>query len=173
MKGYTQIVGKIFLWDYQKKIVISDVDGTITKSDVRGHIMPRIGFDWAQKGVVELYNKVNDNGYAVIYLTARALGQASATRSYLEKLKQDDLHLPDGPIVMSPDGLIKSLSREIKRKPHEFKISCLNKIRRLFPSNVRPFYCGFGNRETDTISYREVGVPEENIFIINKAGDLS
>ena len=106
-------------------------------------------------------------------MTARAIGQASATRSYLEKLKQDDNNLPDGPVVMSPDGLIKSLSREVKRKPHEFKISCLNKIRRLFPSNARPFYCGFGNRETDTLSYREVGVPDEQIFIINKQGDLS
>ena len=57
-----------------KKIVISDVDGTITKSDVRGHIMPRMGIDWAQKGVVELYDKIHINGYGVLYLTARALG---------------------------------------------------------------------------------------------------
>ena len=35
--------------------------------------MPRIGFDWAQKGVVELFNKVNLNGYAIVYLTARAM----------------------------------------------------------------------------------------------------
>ena len=75
------------MWDYQKKIIISDVDGTITKSDVRGHIMPRIGVDWAQKGVVELFNKVHENGYALVYLTARSLSQISSTRSYLEKLK--------------------------------------------------------------------------------------
>ena len=117
-KGSASVAGQIFLWDYQKKIVISDVDGTITKSDVRGHIMPRIGVDWAQKGVVELYNKVHSNGYGVLYLTARALGQASTTRSYLEKLKQDDMNLPEGPVVMSPDGVFKSLNREvIKRKP--------------------------------------------------------
>ena len=35
--------------------------------------MPRIGFDWAQKGVVELFNKVHENGYALVYLTARSL----------------------------------------------------------------------------------------------------
>ena len=31
------------------KIVISDIDGTITKSDVRGMFLPMIaGFKWAQ-----------------------------------------------------------------------------------------------------------------------------
>ena len=29
---------KIFLWDWDSKVVISDVDGTITKSDVLGHV---------------------------------------------------------------------------------------------------------------------------------------
>ena len=101
------------------------------------------------------------------------MSQISSTRSYLEKLKQDDQQLPDGPIVMSPDGIFKSLGRELKRKPHEFKIACLQKIRDLFPSNVQPFVSGFGNRDTDTLSYKEVGVPEDFIFIINKQGDLS
>ena len=74
---------------------------------------------------------------------------------------------------MSPDGIFKSLGRELKRKPHEFKIACLGKIRDLFPSNVQPFHSGFGNRETDTLSYKEVGVPADFIFIVNKQGDLS
>ena len=99
--------------------------------------MPRVGVDWAQKGVVGLYNRIHGNGYAMLYLTARAIGQAGATRSYLDKLRQEESSLPDGPVVMSPDGLLKCLNREvIKRKPQEFKIACLNKIRRLFPSNV-------------------------------------
>jgi hypothetical protein len=37
-QGKQTIMGKIFLWDYNKRIIISDVDGTITKSDMLGHV---------------------------------------------------------------------------------------------------------------------------------------
>lgn len=37
------IHARIFLWDQSTKIVISDVDGTITKSDIKGHIYTRLG----------------------------------------------------------------------------------------------------------------------------------
>ena len=33
----------IYLWKETDKVVISDIDGTITKSDVLGHILPVIG----------------------------------------------------------------------------------------------------------------------------------
>ena len=33
----------IYLWHHTDTIVISDIDGTITKSDVLGHILPVIG----------------------------------------------------------------------------------------------------------------------------------
>ena len=83
----------------------------------------------------------------------------------------------------------------IRRAPHEFKIACLevnNKtqtslldayletllsiygiisylqdIRKLFPSDYNPFYAGFGNRDTDELSYKKMGIPKGKIFIIN------
>jgi len=55
------------------------------------------------------------------------------------------VNLPDGPVFMSPDRILHSFHREvILRKPDEFKIECLNKIRNLFDDN--PFFAGFGNR---------------------------
>jgi phosphatidate phosphatase PAH1 len=36
LTGTKTISARIYLWDYTTKIVISDVDGTVTKSDVRG-----------------------------------------------------------------------------------------------------------------------------------------
>lgn len=64
----------IYLWDYNDKIVISDVDGTITRSDVLGHVLPRVGKDWSQPNTVELYKSIQANGYKMLYLTARAIG---------------------------------------------------------------------------------------------------
>ena len=76
--------------------------------------------------------------------------------------------LPEAPIVMSPDRLLRSFNREvILRKPQVFKIACLRNIQKLFPADNPPFYCGFGNRDSDAVSYREVGVPLGKIFIIN------
>ena len=40
-------------------------------------------------------------------------------------------------------------------------------IRALFPPEHNPFYAGFGNRNTDEISYLEVGIPRGKIFTIN------
>ena len=49
----------IHLVNSTTKIVISDIDGTITKSDVRGVVLPVLGLsDWKHPGVVQLYEKV-------------------------------------------------------------------------------------------------------------------
>lgn len=55
LQGEQKISGKIFLWDYRTKVVISDVDGTITRSDVMGHVMPRFGNDWSHAGICNLF----------------------------------------------------------------------------------------------------------------------
>ena len=63
LQGCQKISGKIFLWDYRTKIVISDVDGTITRSDVMGHVMPRFGNDWSHHGIADFFTKISKNGY--------------------------------------------------------------------------------------------------------------
>lgn len=44
------------------------------RSDVLGHILPIVGKDWAQSGVAKLFTKIRDNGYKLLYLSARAIG---------------------------------------------------------------------------------------------------
>ena len=74
---------------------------------------------------------------------------------------------------MSPDRLMRSFKREVILKtPQVFKIACLKNIVKLFPKNQAPFYCGFGNRDTDAISYQDVGIPASKVFIINPEGEL-
>ncbi|XP_057794514.1 uncharacterized protein LOC131010853 isoform X2 [Salvia miltiorrhiza] len=50
MLGKQQVDARIFLWRWDTKIVISDVDGTITRSDLLGQVMPLVGMDWSQTG---------------------------------------------------------------------------------------------------------------------------
>lgn len=144
-QGTTRCMCSIYYWKADDKIVISDIDGTITRSDVLGQIMPMIGRDWAQSGVTNLYTKIFENGYKFIYLSARAIGQARTTRDYLRSVIQGEIPLPDGPLLLSPTSLISAFHREvIEKKPEEFKISCLKDIQALFPEN--PFCAGFGNK---------------------------
>ena len=176
LQGEQKVTGKIFLWDYRTKIIISDIDGTITRSDVMGLVMPRFGHDWSHPGICNLYQKVHKNGYQILYLTARAIGQSISTRNYIGNLRQDtdNKRLPKGPLIMSPDRLLHSFNREvILKRPQVFKIACLKNIVKLFPRDVQPFYCGFGNRETDAISYVDVGVPLSKVFIINTDGEIT
>ncbi|KAF3964078.1 hypothetical protein CMV_011598 [Castanea mollissima] len=174
MLGKQQVDARIYLWKWNTRIVISDVDGTITKSDVLGQFMPMVGVDWSQTGVAHLYSAIKENGYQLLFLSARAISQAYHTRQFLFNLKQDGKALPDGPVVISPDGIFPSLYREvIRRAPHEFKVSCLEDIKALFPSDCNPFYAGFGNRDTDEFSYIKVGIPKGKIFIINPKGEVA
>uniref|UniRef100_A0A1I8P291 phosphatidate phosphatase n=1 Tax=Stomoxys calcitrans TaxID=35570 RepID=A0A1I8P291_STOCA len=171
-QGTTRCKCYLFRWRHCDKVVISDIDGTITKSDVLGHLLPMVGKDWAQLGVAQLFSKIEQNGYKLLYLSARAIGQSRATREYLRSIRQGDVKLPDGPLLLNPTSLISAFHREvIERKPEQFKIACLSDIRDLFP-NKDPFYAGYGNRINDVWAYRAVGIPIKRIFTINTKGEL-
>ncbi|KAF2768866.1 LNS2-domain-containing protein, partial [Teratosphaeria nubilosa] len=192
----------LWYWHHSVPIVISDIDGTITKSDVLGHVLTTLGRDWTHQGVAKLYTDISANGYNFLYLTSRSVGQADTTRAYLDGVVQDGYRLPKGPVILSPDRTIAALRREVYlRKPEIFKMACLRDIMALFSghggsNNVHenqeaglrtavhglasgkgkggsPFYAGFGNRLTDALSYRSVNIPSTRIFTINSNSEVS
>ncbi|CAG2191472.1 LPIN [Mytilus edulis] len=146
-QGTKKCTSHIYLWRYDDKIIVSDIDGTITKSDVLGQILPIIGKDWSQSGVAQLYTSINTNGYKFLYLSARAIGQSKVTKDLLKSIKQEVHVLPEGPLLLSPTSLVSAFHREvIEKKPEEFKIACLKDIGSLFPPFTQAFYAGFGNK---------------------------
>lgn len=133
-----------------------------------------IGRDWTHIGVAKLYTDIVANGYNILYLTSRSVGQADTTRAYLKGVFQEGFKLPNGPVIMSPDRTIAALRREIYlRKPEVFKMACLRDIMTLFGQKRIPFYAGFGNRFTDALSYRSVNIPSTRIFTINSNAEVS
>ncbi|EGG18194.1 hypothetical protein DFA_03681 [Cavenderia fasciculata] len=88
LQGTREVSASVYFWDNTSKIVISDIDGTITKSDALGQVLPLIGKDWSHLGVAELYSNIKENGYNIMYLTSRAIGQAGLTRTYISSVKQ-------------------------------------------------------------------------------------
>jgi phosphatidate phosphatase LPIN len=189
----------LWYWKHNVPIVISDIDGTITKSDVLGHLLTQIGRDWTHPGVAKLYTEIAANGYNFLYLTSRSVGLADTTKAYLDGVVQDGYRLPKGAVILSPDRTMAALRREVYlRKPEIFKMACCRDIMTLFighggaenttegaieaglkpsvdnlPKSKSPFYAGFGNRFTDAISYRSVGIPSTRIFTINSNSEIS
>lgn len=171
------VTANIFLWDSKTPVVISDIDGTITKSDALGHLYTFVGKDWTHSGVSRLFTDISNNGYNIMYLTSRSVGLADGTRGYLHSINQDGFKLPPGPVILSPDRTMAALKREvIMRKPEIFKMACLRDIQKLYDydyeEGMTPFYAGFGNRITDALSYRSVGVPSTKIFTIDTESEV-
>uniref|UniRef100_A0A9J7XMV0 phosphatidate phosphatase n=1 Tax=Cyprinus carpio carpio TaxID=630221 RepID=A0A9J7XMV0_CYPCA len=172
-QGTCRCEAAIYLWSYDDKIIISDIDGTITKSDALGHILPQLGKDWTHHGIAKLYHKIHQNGYKFLYCSARAIGMADITKGYLQWVNDQGTVLPKGPVLLAPSSLFSALHREvIEKKPEVFKIACLTDIRDLFSPVTQPFYAAFGNRTNDAYAYKEVGVPETHIFTVNPRGEL-
>uniref|UniRef100_A0A8C6TYA0 phosphatidate phosphatase n=1 Tax=Neogobius melanostomus TaxID=47308 RepID=A0A8C6TYA0_9GOBI len=170
-QGTCRCEATIYLWNWDDKVIISDIDGTITKSDVFGHILPHLGKDWTHQGIAKLYHSVHENGYKFLYCSARAIGMADMTRGYLHWVNDRGTLLPQGPLMLSPSSLFSAFHREvIEKKPEKFKVECLTDIKNLFYPNTQPFYAAFGNRDNDVFAYKKVGVPVSRIFTVNPKG---
>uniref|UniRef100_M4AVU5 phosphatidate phosphatase n=2 Tax=Xiphophorus maculatus TaxID=8083 RepID=M4AVU5_XIPMA len=172
-QGTCRCEAAIYLWNWNDRVIISDIDGTITKSDALGHILPQFGKDWTHKGIAKLYHKIHKNGYKFLYCSARAIGMAGITKDYLRWVNEQGTVLPKGPVLLAPSSLFSALHREvIEKKPEVFKVACLSDIRDLFGSHKQPFYAAFGNRTNDVFAYKQVGVTESKIFTVNPKGEL-
>ena len=101
----------LWLWGAHDTLVVSDIDGTISASDVRGYIQSvhLNRYEHTHSGVCRLYSHlVEGHGARFLYLTSRPLSLLPASRAYIKGATQDGGHrLPDGPIICSPYSLAK------------------------------------------------------------------
>ena len=162
----------IYKWIYTDKIIISDIDGTITRSDVRGQILTSIGKNWYHENVARLFNLIKNNGYKIVYLSARSVYMSGMTKNILKEMSQDNNFMPRGPVLLNPVNILNAFHTEvIEKNPDEFKTNCLIDLRSLFDvNNVNPFYAGFGNKLTDITTYKTIGIDAKLIFIIDQTG---
>ena len=175
LQGPKTIVSYLYLWPWNTKIVISDVDGTVTKSDVLGQVLPSIGKDWTHPGLARLYQTISQQNINFIYMSSRPIGEANYTRNYLRGIEQDGIKIPSGPLITCPRTLFPAISMElIKREPHIFKISAIRTIFQLFDSDKSPFVFGFGNKKTDVMAYTANNmIPTDQVFLFDKQHKVS
>ncbi|KAI5181587.1 phosphatidate phosphatase LPIN [Nematocida sp. AWRm80] len=161
----------LFLWSPEDKVVISDIDGTITKSDIIGYIYGAMGKDWTHAGISALYNKIVENGYKILYLSSRPVGHIELTKTYLEKVEQNGQKLPVGPVFLFPGRLLSAIYREVILGPEEYKISAITEIKQMLIKGE--IFAGFGNKESDRIAYELCDIDCGRIFIVNPMSEIS
>merc|ERR1712107_951777 len=146
-------------------IKVSDIDGTVTKSNVRGIVLPALGLsDWKHEGVVELYSKIADQGYTIMFLTNRAIGQSEMTADYIKSLSEGRFKMPQGPVLLQVESVLGALETELLNgQPEVNKIAALSRVRGLFPGR-EPFWAGYGNKAWDILAYKAIGINPNRIF---------
>jgi phosphatidate phosphatase LPIN len=168
-----EVFSTLFYWPSDVKVIICDVDGTVTRSDVMGHMVTTIGGDWAHPGVCELLSALHDAGFRVLYLTSRPRSMLNQTRSYLQRLRQGRFALPLGPVWTSPHATVDALRQEVVIKDAKFKIGALRELKAVLDSTGScRVVAGLGNRTTDRLSYESIGLSTSSIFIVDRTSQV-
>jgi phosphatidate phosphatase PAH1 len=172
--GKQKITGKIFKWHVTDRLVLCDIDGTVTRSDKRGILTSYFGiYSYVHTGIAKFLSSITQEyGYQMLYLTARPIEYTKPTRKFLQSVQQTEQHtIPPGPILTSFNSTFYAVLREyVLQKSDTFKIDALTRIEELFSEN--PFAMGLGNRPNDLKSYVAVGIPIDKIFIIDKKSQV-
>lgn len=174
------VESRLHVWGANDSIVVADLDGTLTVSDVEGHIRTlRLGqYDFLHSGACDFFTKLHELEMRIVYLTARPIDWASASRTHLENAKQHAHSLPPGALITNSNGLTGALWTEVVNKnPHVFKAQVLNEIQLTMihagrTSEHPVFVSGFGNRPTDVVAYEQVGMDPSLIFMIDPYSNL-
>ena len=142
----------LYEWAPHDRVCVCDIDGTITRSDIRdgfrtilaghrgsapeGHLVAHDGVCAFLAELVRLISAAEEcarGELRMLYLTARPISFAKATRVFLQHVRQDDgVSLPSGPLITNPGGVIEALKSELTGKAKENKAAALVEIQRLF-----------------------------------------
>eukprot|EP00288_Rhodomonas_lens_P016144 CAMPEP_0177695450 /NCGR_PEP_ID=MMETSP0484_2-20121128/3462_1 /TAXON_ID=354590 /ORGANISM="Rhodomonas lens, Strain RHODO" /LENGTH=481 /DNA_ID=CAMNT_0019206373 /DNA_START=195 /DNA_END=1636 /DNA_ORIENTATION=+ len=178
----------IFLWQSTDKLVVCDIDGTVTRSDLLGYSAHLLGYEYTHDGVTDVLCYLYDAGYKILFLTARPITVADRTRDFLctvgQHAKDDSsqsfarllgLHTSDTVLGLPPGALITTAERWVPAiliglspmGPQKFKTGVLSDVRTLFGGREDVFVGGFGNRKTDSGAYRAAGISPSRIFLVD------
>lgn len=182
----SQIFAEFDIWVYNPddQLVVMDIDGTITKSDLTGYIQTVFMglYTYVHYGLVEFLNELCSSfSYHFIYLTARPFAHKKETMQLLRSVRgqrQKDLDLPEGPLFAMKERVIMALYREVILKDTVLmKADALTHVVDVFKlagcNKLSPFALGVGNKENDAIAYNSAGIPADKIFLIDPQSKIT
>lgn len=171
----------IWKYSYLDKLVVMDIDGTVTKSNITGYWQTVFMgvYSYVHEGLVMFLDTlVKTYGFSIVYVTSRPLTHQQETKNLLEGIQEvDGYEMPMGPLFMNRESISMAIYREvIANTAVEFKSAVMQSIVSAFHqagSTLRcPFVLGVGNKDSDGIAYNSAGLSMETILIINKQSQL-
>jgi LNS2 (Lipin/Ned1/Smp2) len=150
----------IFLWPAGTKIVVTDIDGTLTFGDEEliSQMADQSYDQLEMPSASEMMQAWSDKGYKVLYVTARIDLFRPLTRVWLYAHG-----MPFGPLITTE----KLTQGEATR---EYKATALNRIQDEFGWEL---VAAYGNAITDVQAFGDAGIPKDATFSIGEAmGEL-
>jgi hypothetical protein len=149
-----------YLMPASQKVVITDIDGTLTLSDEE--LFKEIddgSYDPLENQSASiLMNKWHDKGYEIVYLTARPHNFRAETRAWMERHG-----FPTGAVVTANSLVFDDSAREYKR-------SWANRIKVDFKWEI---VAAYGNATSDIDAYEDAGIPKDITFIVGEFAGAS
>ncbi|TNF25146.1 MAG: hypothetical protein EP329_23660 [Deltaproteobacteria bacterium] len=142
-----------YLWPAGTKVIVTDIDGTLTLDDTElaqeiadGTYVPQ-----AYTAADALVRAWHDKGYQVVYMTARPHPFRAETRAWLARFDY-----PTGPIITA-DALVLGADAVA------YKSAWLAWLKDDLGWDIVAVY---GNADSDITAYDAVGIPKDRTFII-------
>lgn len=180
----------VHLWSTNDRIVIMDIDGSITKSNILGLVDTLVteAYSHCHEGVCRFLSQLLQEGTTriphsggqlrILYLSSRPLVLANFTRKFLTNVQQAESNgslstLPDGPLLGYSGPLSDILQMElITHSVHTFKHQAI-KDNVLAPwaqlgQTELPFWAALGNSWMDVQAYQAIGIPLARLGFITK-----
>jgi phosphatidate phosphatase PAH1 len=118
--------------------------------------------------VIKFLHKAANNGYIIIYLTARPIDFDTQTRKYLFKALQNrdgGYSLPESPLF---SGHKIGLETTESYNPSIIKATTIRLILDLFTLGEKVVYGAYGNKNTDAIAYTNSAILPERVYLIDE-----
>ncbi|RYZ89439.1 MAG: phosphatidylinositol transfer protein [Proteobacteria bacterium] len=144
--------------DAQTKYVVSDIDGTLTSSEMAAAVHLLNLSPSAHPGAAQALGALAKNGYKIFYLTARPEWLMPATRQWLS-----DKNFPAG-TIHTTDSKVGAQGEAAKN----YKINEIS----LFTdqTGIVPSYA-FGNKPSDVEAFGKSGIPAFNSYYYKLGSD--
>jgi len=154
----------VHIWYFSSdvKMVISDVDGTITKHEFRHWVGMS---NQVHKPILEKYQDYQETGHQFVYITMRPFATNDARREFLHRIGA-----PDGVILTCPLDFRGILRAYVGRCATKLKLIHLYYLRSMFPESS--FHAAFGNTPQDAQVYRTIVPTCNRIFNVQNNGSV-
>ena len=175
---------QIWLYDYKDSILVSDIDGTITISDIRGYFETvYLGrYTHVHDGLVSLISSVHEQlKYHILYLTSRPITHKQETRNLLIHATDTSTgsHLPKGALIVNKQYTFETLYGEVIAGTAKiYKSNVLLKLVDVFHTagrsrnDTNPLAFGIGNKLSDAKAYYTSGLSPSKILLIDTTSTL-